>query len=1190
MAEALKLNIEKAEKPLNITIGLNSKKTIERKISKFTLELPGFKAYERNCFVMPIPEGKDIMLGMPWFVTQNPDIDWKKGTIKPRSSTEDNIYRYHQILRREKARKLSGGHRIVQRHHLYRLHEVYQPAGYVSQLSGCTKVVPVNKLKKILKQEDTEFCFQVQVHETKKDRYENQDWKKLKDNPAYEILLEYKDSVFKSKLPTVSTKDQQSRGQHEITLKDTNPINVKNFRVSKEQQTAIEEWVKEMLDAGIIQPSQSPYSAPTFCVKKPVGWRIVHDYRKLNERTIVPQIPTPRKDEVIDRMANCKVFSTFDLTSGYFQLALRQSDRQYTAFSCGHEHYEYVVTPMGLSGAPGSFNRFIQKIFIKYREFCSTYFDDIYLYTTTMEKHLQKLRQILEICKTHQLYLKLEKSVVAQSEIPCLGDFVGVDGVRMDPEKARIIKEWPEPKTKRQMKQFLGTVVYNQRFCKDFGHMVAPLHECTKGKQKNEPIVLSKTQLEAFEKLKDTISRAPVLRIADSEKKFLVRTDASNFAVGGVLMQQDEDDRWQPVAYTGKKFSSAELNYPVREQELLAIIHALKVWRFYLIDKEFIVETDHQSLQLLLSEKKASRRLIRWLDILAEFPIKIRYIPGETNSMADGLSRCVKFEDSIPASEVSFRDYLKQLLDSLESSETAVFNHQELMIKHYVQLESLASIIEDCKKLYSTDTKLTAVIASLTRAPVEEGKDSSVTRDYYLENNLLWKKINDESFIVVPENQDLRDRIIFNAHDRVDKGHPGIARTVKSIQKEFWWKNMTKSVTLYIQECQICQRVKSRQSKPPGLLKQHKVPCGRWEEVSMDFITNLPVTVGGKYTSIWTIICRLTKRLMMIPVQDTTNSRELIYTWNNQYVPSHGFPKTIICDRDSRFTAQVWQALMQAQDTKLKMSVGYRSETAGQAERSHRFIEDYFRCYLSRAHNIWDEFLGTGEYAFNAAYSTTIDMSPFEADIGYIPPMEYVTSTTDNIDHKTFLYYQLNRLEWAKEQMLISQERAKKFYNHNRPIQDFKIRDLVLVATDDLAMKHLGTSDNSKRKFGPRWIGPFPVVEQLSSDTYRLDMGKVKLHTSYHTSKLKPYYQKKNTVDQPIEVCLEDGEQGFIVEKIIGKRMRKKKLQYQVKWLGTSETTWEPVENLQQVLGLVEEFEIKQDMAKRPRLSNQSLL
>ena len=1145
VVQRLDIKIQKHEKPLLLRTGADTQVEIDRNVSNIVLKLNGFEEYRTPCYVMPIPEGKDVMLGMPWFKNQNPIINWKRGLVTPlkNDATEDFIKSYYQ------------------------------------------------KIEGVLREKDTEYGFFVQAQEkTKKDRYTEQNWDKLKDNPAYEILVKYKNSVFKENLPnkkpTLDTK--RARIQHEIFLKDEKPVFQKQFRLSRDKQEALEKWVRDMIEAGVIQESVSPFSAPTFCVKKPVGWRVVHDYRQLNSKTIIPQIPTPRKEDIIERMAGCQVFSTCDLTSGYFQMLLKKEHRQYTAFSVGNKHYEYCVVPMGLSGAPGSFNRLIQKIFTGYEEFAAAYFDDIFIYTKDMKSHLDRLDEILKVCEKEELYLKLSKCVIAQDEIPCLGDFVGVKGIRMDPEKINIIRDWQIPKTKQQMKKFLGTIVYNDKFCKDFGTLVAPLHEATRGKTKHEPIELNDLQRASFDEIKKRMTTTPVLAVPDTTKDFMIQTDASNFAVGGVLLQgkRDSFENYKIVAYYGKKMSDQELKYPVREQELLAILQALRKWRPYLLDRPFIVQTDHKSLSLLLSEKRANRRLVRWLDELSEYPMEIQYLPGDENNIADGLSRCANLEPSQPTSSVPFREFLRQLLGELDEQETK----EEILLSYYQNLESSISLLTAIQLAYAVDESLVRLGAKIRAASSsEKGSDSEIQyselkKKYSIKDNLIYKKINDkEELLIIPDDKDLQDRIIYSEHDDVVKGHPGEFRTLKNIQRKYFWKNMHKSIHNYVKECQICQRTKARHAKSPGLLRQHMIPSGRWTEVTMDFITNLPTTIVGNYSSIWTIVCRLTKRIKLLPVKDTTSTKELVLLWENQYINNHGIPEVIICDRDSRFTAQLWQDMMKFHNTKLKMSCGYRSETAGQAERIHRSIEDYFRCYLTHSHRVWNEYLGLAEFSYNSTYHSTIDMSPFEADIGFIPPMDVmgILESKNVIPIDNFLTFQQERLKWAKEKMSDAQARAQKIYNQHRPLQEFKIKDKVLVSTKNMAVRHLGTQKVSKRKFTARWIGPFEVIKRISYDSYELNMGNIQLHNVYHTSSLKPYYSKTNTIDQPVQVVLSNGEEGYIVEKILNERRRRGVQQYQVKWLGTSEITWEPLENLLQVQGLIEEYNKSKKMNQR---------
>lgn len=374
---------------------------------------------------------------------------------------------------------------------------------------------------------------------------------------------------------------------------------------------------------------------------------------------------------------------------------------------------------------------------------------------------------------------------------------------------------------------------------------------------------------------------------------------------------------------------------------------------------------------------------MRWLDELSQYQLRIIYLPGEENIVADGLSRCVTFETNQRPSSVEFREFLRNLLGELDSNDDNGLNNRSLLYhKHYtMKIESAQDIAELCRKHYTIDDTWKPVIESLRKG------ENAKFKTLHFKNGLIYKEQDNELKLIVPNIPDVRDRILFEYHDQPQYGHPGIMRTESSIRKSYWWPKLRNTVKQYIKTCETCQRTKARQSKPPGLLRQHTIPEGRWEEVSMDFITNLPDTIDKGFSSIWTIVCRLTKRLHLILVKDTTKSEELVYLWFNNYVNLHGMPKTIICDRDSRFTSAIWSRMMSSNNIQVKMSCGYRSETAGQAERIHRFIEDYLRAYVGSQHRLWDRYMGIAEYAYNARYNRSIDMSPFIADLGYIPSL-----------------------------------------------------------------------------------------------------------------------------------------------------------------------------------------------------------
>ncbi|KAF1317995.1 reverse transcriptase, partial [Globisporangium splendens] len=518
LAEKLHLIVEEdPSQTMQISLGFGETIVKPKRLAVMHLAITGFPILRQKFQVMPIPEGKDVILGMMWLREQNPETDWEALKLKPRD--------------------------------VELLLELNKPLVKVPQPVKHCQLVKQNK-------------------------------------EIFNFYCEH---------------------GRQGSLGETKIITPTEFE--KELRQMIMEWTKEMAKAGIIRPSTSAFSAPTFCVKKPVGWRIVHDYRQLNQKAILPAIPMPRKEDTFDAMSKSQWFSCIDLLWGYYQVKLRESDIPFAAFSTPDGLFECLVTPMGLSGSPGTFNRLLQKVFSDLRDVMRIYFDDIYVFTTgrDVKEHVAALDRVLKRCEEQQLYIKLSKCQFCVEEIPCLGDFVGRNGVRMDPDKVRIITEWPVPKTKHQMESFLGTTVYVSRFCKDCAQFSGPLHEALKGKRSKDTVRLDNNQLQCFEELKRRLSAPPVLALPDFDKPFGIRMDASNYAVGGVLFQK-EGGIEHPIAFTGRKTKAAELNYPVQEQELLAIMHALRVWRIYLVDKPFMVETDHKSLETILTQKTTNRK------------------------------------------------------------------------------------------------------------------------------------------------------------------------------------------------------------------------------------------------------------------------------------------------------------------------------------------------------------------------------------------------------------------------------------------------------------------------------------------------------------------------------------------------------------------------------------------------------
>ena len=921
----------------------------------------------------------------------------------------------------------------------------------------------------------------------------------------------------------------------------------------------------------------------------------------MNSKTRIPKGPIPRKDEIIDAMQGAHWFSCLDLLSGYYQLGLKEAHRQFTAFSTPKGHFEYLVTAQGLAGAPSTFNRFVREMFKDLEDIARVYFDDLYVHTRSkdVKVHIEAIDRVLKRCEERGLRIKLSKCVFLAAEIPVLGDLVGREGVRMDPERVEAIASWPTPRTRRELERFLGTIVYCQRFCENYGRLVAPLQLMVKGKRKGDALTFTPEQFKAFEALKEAMTRTPVLAIPDHSKPFGIRMDACDYALGGVLYQEDELGDEHPVAYTGRKLASAEIHYPMREKELLAIIHALRVWRPYLLDHAFVVETDHQSLQDLLTQRTCSQRLARWLDFLSQYRPEFKWIEGKTNVVADGLSRRADF---VPAQGSASHVNLKELLESILNASSEGDGEQILQDAKVFMFHDLDQCMVLCYALLDVD------LADLCRAGYEkdptfaeawaffrqgEGNGLKISSFgmFTCENKLLWVGQR----LCVPNAPNLHARILFSEHDDPSRGHPGTYKTLQFVKAKYYWKNMDRKIRDYVKSCEKCQRNKHRQTKPPGLLHPLRVPDARWQHITMDFITGLPPSEG--YNAIWVIMDRLTKRGHFIPLAMKDNlsaAVECAQVFCDRYQRLHGIPESVVSDRDTRFTSTFWATWMELQETRLCTSSAFRPNTDGQSERTNRFLEDYLRNYVHPTQDNWSKFLFLAEIAYNSRQHDAIRMAPFEADLGYIPrtQMDHVLGNlqpnTGDQEAIDFNKRQQEVVKWLKQSLEEANERMKQYYDRNRPIQLFKEGDQVLLSTKNLDVEHLGIHQDASKKLGPLWIGPYRVLKQTTPDTYELELPKgLRLHSAFHTSLLKPYHQDHDAErsNRPNEGMIAAGgfENGFLVEKIVGHRETKARgKEVCVKWVGypSSENTWEPIEHVLKPAG-----DLLNDYIRKKRLS-----
>ncbi|OMO73136.1 reverse transcriptase [Corchorus capsularis] len=408
----------------------------------------------------------------------------------------------------------------------------------------------------------------------------------------------------------------------------------------------------------------------SFASKKKDGtWRFCVDYRALNAATIKDRFPLPTVYELIDELHGAKVFSKLDLRAGYHQIRVASEDVHKTAFRTVDGHYEFLVMPFGLTNAPSTFQAIMNEVFRPYlRQFVLVFFDDILVYSSSMEVHLEHLSIVLNLLAHHHFYAKLSKCTFGQTSIDYLGHMIGEQGVHVDPSKISAVTAWPIPTNLKTLRGFLGLTGYYRKFVKNYAHITAPLTNLLR----KDSFQWSDETEASFQALKNALTTAPVLALPDFSLPFSIEADASNVAIGAVLAQAGH-----PVAYYSKKLGPQKQLASTYVRELYAITEAIHKWRQYLIGRPFVIYTDQQSIRNMMNQTVQTPEQQKWLVKLLRFQYSIEYKPGHQNSAADALSRC----HSLQATHLAITQLVLSFLEDLRKFYLATDEGKKLWAK-----------------------------------------------------------------------------------------------------------------------------------------------------------------------------------------------------------------------------------------------------------------------------------------------------------------------------------------------------------------------------------------------------------------------------------------------------------------------------------------------------------------------------
>jgi hypothetical protein len=466
-----------------------------------------------------------------------------------------------------------------------------------------------------------------------------------------------------------------------------------------------------------------------------------------------------------------------------------------------------MVMPYGLFNAPTTFMQVMNDVLRPFLDdFVIVYLDDILIFSKSREEHIEHVKKVLDVLRKEQLFLKLSKCEFGKTSLIYLGRMGGGGELKIDPSKVKVILEWSRPNNVTEVRSFLGAAQYWRKFIANFSSIAAPLHAVT---SVNQGFQWGGKQQQAFDTLKEKISSAPVLALPNLRQPFEIQTDASNYAMGAVLLQYGK-----PICFHSETFNGAVINYPTYDKELYALVQSVKKWKHYLLGKETIIHTDHQPLQYLQSQSKLQQaRHFRWMGFLQQFHLVIRYKKGIFNKVAHMLSRPI-------------------------DSASVILNQSPIMHESFVEQYALDA---DFKEVYET---------LCHSNHVEE-------LDYHLHNNLLYHL----GKLCIPQGE--RINIIREEHSSLIAGHFGVGKIVANLQRYFYWPKMNESVSRYVWGCSLCATSKPSNRKL-GFYTPLPVPSRPWESISMDFVGGLPMSRRG-HDYLYVVVDRFSRMCILMP-------------------------------------------------------------------------------------------------------------------------------------------------------------------------------------------------------------------------------------------------------------------------------------------------------------------------------------
>lgn len=959
--------------------------------------------------------------------------------------------------------------------------------------------------------------------------------------------------------------------QHRIETGNNPPYRQRPYRQTPAVRQIIEDHVQQMLADGIIVESNSTWSAPVVMVKKRDGsMRFTVDFRGLNARTQPLHFPIPDLQDALDSVgtSGSVIMSVMDLKSSFWQIPLDPETAHKTTFITHNGSYSFTRVPFGVTAGSMCFQMVMSKVLqgINFK-YALVFIDDILCHSPDLDSHFVHLSNIFDRLRQANLKLNPKKCQFAAQRVEYLGHILSAKGTEANPEKIKVIRSYPRPKTKRQVRAFLGLCNFYRRYVPNFSVLANPLNQLLK---KTSKLKWTDKCDSAFQQLKEKLSSPPVLAFPNINKDFRIAVDASGTGIGYVLSQFDDDGNERVICYGGRSLHPNEIKWSVTDREGLALVEAVKHYHPYLANRHFEVFTDHISLKWLKTIKLARGRLARWSLLLQPYNFTITHKPGVRNQNADALSRRpyetetdstpaipdlddeeIIAQVQVPGLKPRMPDHTSDQEQQIAGSEPATLPKPAIVTLSYLpSVPTLATIqaaqAEDndnnCPAFSPAIEKETSHTLPILqwqcedlRPILEYLRDDIVPENqlkarkviaeadsYVINDNILYhfmtvrnktvpRPLRQEKQLAVPSA--LRTDILRAYHDAPGGSHLGFDKTYQSIRLKYYWPKMYSDIHEYIKTCDQCQ--KATRDYNPKKAPLNPLPTGEFfSRLHMDILGPLTTTKEGfKYILLVVDSCTGWVEGFPLASQDAETIANTLFS---QIISRYGAPHSITSDRGANFLSAIVQALCELFSITRHKTSAYHPASNGRVEVMNSVIAKSLRALCAEKQTDWAKHLPGILMGLRLTPNASTKCSPYFMVFGRQMrlPIDCSLIPKDNIPKtvKQYIDEIKENIETsqqiAKVNLAESKEKQKEYHDRKAEIPNYRIGDKVLL-------KNHKTKKGESQKLTAKYKGPYIIVAYGPHYTYKLKRvsDNIIMPNFWHNDNLKPFHTRKSSVD-----------------------------------------------------------------------------